>query len=78
MDFETANQLSGQPRGAFQILRSDGDENPISDPNWDYDFQCYFLYQPRPDLYRRIDLRCEQMIEGTLDLSIVLKVCGKS
>lgn len=31
----------------------------------DYDFQCYFLYTKRSDLYRRLDLRCEQMLTGT-------------
>lgn len=33
---------------------------------WDYDFQCYFLYQHRADLYPRVDLRCEQMVIGLL------------
>ncbi|XP_024375389.1 tRNA dimethylallyltransferase 9 isoform X2 [Physcomitrium patens] len=28
----------------------------------DYDFQCYFFYQHRKELYHCIDLRCEQMI----------------
>ena len=33
---------------------------------WDYDFQCYFLYQHRADLYPRVDIRCEQMIPELL------------
>ena len=28
----------------------------------DFDFRCFFLHRPRIDLYRRIDLRCEQMV----------------
>ncbi|KAG6546366.1 hypothetical protein Mapa_012407 [Marchantia paleacea] len=31
-------------------------------PQLDYDFQCYFLYRERMDLYRRIDRRCEEML----------------
>ncbi|BBN18495.1 tRNA dimethylallyltransferase [Marchantia polymorpha subsp. ruderalis] len=31
-------------------------------PQLDYDFQCYFLYRERMDLYRRIDQRCEEML----------------
>jgi tRNA A37 N6-isopentenylltransferase MiaA len=33
---------------------------------WDYDFQCYFLYQHRADLYPHVDIRCEQMIPELL------------
>jgi tRNA dimethylallyltransferase len=33
-----------------------------------YDFRCWFLYRPREHLYRRIEQRCEQMLEmGFLD-----------
>lgn len=32
----------------------------------DYDFQCYFMYTQRMDLYRRIDQRCEEMLTGSL------------
>ncbi|KAG6548363.1 hypothetical protein Mapa_010142 [Marchantia paleacea] len=31
----------------------------------DYDFQCYFMYTQRMDLYRRIDQRCEEMLTDT-------------
>lgn len=52
-------QVSGQPLGAFEdyALRHEWD--------YEYDFQCYFLYQHRAELYRWIDLRCEQMVAGT-------------
>lgn len=33
----------------------------------DYDFQCYFLYQHRADLYPRVDIRCEQMVPALLE-----------
>ncbi|XP_024398392.1 tRNA dimethylallyltransferase 9 isoform X2 [Physcomitrium patens] len=38
------------------------DNMDIPEWDYDYDFQCYFLYQNRAELYRWIDLRCEQMI----------------
>lgn len=57
-------QTSGQPKSAFSKLRNDDEDNVIEGANWDYDFHCYFLYQPRPDLYRKIDERCEQMVQG--------------
>lgn len=55
--------VSGQSRGVFpsphnyKLDHTDGSE-------WDcnYDFQCYFLYQQRAELYRWIDLRCEHML----------------
>ncbi|GLU15347.1 hypothetical protein SLE2022_318450 [Rubroshorea leprosula] len=31
----------------------------------DYEFICFFLSSPRLDLYRLIDLRCEEMLTGT-------------
>jgi tRNA dimethylallyltransferase len=58
-------QVSGQPRGAFRkpynysLGHMDG-----SEWDYDYDFQCYFLYQHRAELYHWIDLRCEQMVAG--------------
>ena len=39
----------------------------------DFDFRCFFLHRPRADLYRRIDLRCEQMVERGL-LQVGLKI----
>ena len=32
----------------------------------DFDFRCFFLHRPRVELYRRIDLRCEQMVQRGL------------
>lgn len=61
-------KTSGQPKSAFSKLRNDDEDNVVEGANWDYDFHCYFLYQPRPDLYRKIDQRCEQMVqEGLLE-----------
>ncbi len=34
---------------------------------WDYDFQCYFLHKNRAELFRRLDLRCEQQIMTLLE-----------
>ncbi|MQL88163.1 hypothetical protein Taro_020718 [Colocasia esculenta] len=31
----------------------------------DYDFTCFFLSSPRVDLYRYIDVRCEEMLMGS-------------
>ncbi|CCB86292.1 MULTISPECIES: tRNA (adenosine(37)-N6)-dimethylallyltransferase MiaA [Parachlamydia] len=31
-----------------------------------YDFRCWFLYRPKEHLYRRIDHRCEKMVEAGL------------
>lgn len=33
-----------------------------------YDFRCWFLYRPKPNLYQRIEERCDQMLQqGFLD-----------
>jgi hypothetical protein len=32
----------------------------------DYDCRCFFLYRPRIELYRLIDARVEQMVDGGL------------
>ena len=39
----------------------------LGDGEWDYDFQCYFLYQHRADLYPRVDYRCELMVPDLLE-----------
>lgn len=58
-------QVSGQPRGAFpKPYNYSLDHMDCSEWDYDYDFQCYFLYQHRADLYQWIDLRCEQMVAG--------------
>lgn len=38
----------------------------------DYDFLCFFLSSPRLDLYRSIDLRCEDMLSGKYLLVVLL------
>lgn len=60
------NQASGLPRGAFPRTRIVDESCSNGKTKGDYDFQCYFLYQPRPVLYQKIDLRCEEMVAGTL------------
>lgn len=58
-------QVSGQPRGAFpKPYNYTLDHMDGSEWDYDYDFQCYFLYQHRAELYHWIDLRCEQMVAG--------------
>ena len=50
--------VTGQPRAANNL--------DVSAP-LDYDFRCYFLApKERVDLYRSIDLRCEEMLLGGL------------
>lgn len=36
----------------------------ITSKDLDYDFICFFLSSPRVDLYRSLDLRCEDMLLG--------------
>lgn len=48
---------------------------PVSRFSWkdrappiDYDYRCWFVYRPRESLYKRIEARCEKMLEaGLLD-----------
>ena len=35
--------------------------------DWDFDFQCYFLYQHGADLFRKVDIRSEQMVPAPLE-----------
>lgn len=51
---------------AFPAYRN---ENIIGD--LDYEFICFFLSSQRIDLYRHIDLRCEEMLIGAINSSIV-------
>eukprot|EP00262_Sarcandra_glabra_P007236 TRINITY_DN19913_c0_g1_i2.p1 TRINITY_DN19913_c0_g1~~TRINITY_DN19913_c0_g1_i2.p1 ORF type:complete len:458 (-),score=67.07 TRINITY_DN19913_c0_g1_i2:282-1655(-) len=46
------------------IVATDGPEEHIS-KDLDYDFICFFLSTQRVDLYRSIDLRCEEMLTGS-------------
>lgn len=62
-------QVSGQPRGLlcpkpYNYMLDVHMDEPEYDCDSEYDFQCYFLYQHRAELYRWIDLRCEQMVAG--------------
>ncbi|KAG0566699.1 hypothetical protein KC19_7G082200 [Ceratodon purpureus] len=38
-----------------------------SGADWDYDFQAYFLYQHRADLFPRVDIRCEIQVPALLE-----------
>ncbi|CAA7396030.1 unnamed protein product [Spirodela intermedia] len=66
---------SGSPPSAFPVPYESFKKQLISSPSsqrsdgaadalrsLDYDFICFFLSTPRLDLYRSIDLRCEEMI----------------
>ena len=46
---------TGQPRSKLNL----DTRAPL-----DYDFRCFYLDRPRVSLYRRIDLRCEQMLQN--------------
>ena len=46
---------TGRPRSDFNLNTG----TPL-----DFDIRCFFLDRPRISLYRRIDLRCEQMLQG--------------
>lgn len=60
-------QTCGQPRGVFpKPFNYTQDHMDGSEWDYDYDFQCYFLYQHRAELYHWIDYRCEQMLAGKL------------
>ncbi|CAK9277556.1 unnamed protein product [Sphagnum jensenii] len=58
-------KVSGHPCAAFPKPCNYREDGVNGDTEWDYDFQCYFLYQHRADLYHWIDLRCEQMVAET-------------
>ncbi|CAK9875997.1 unnamed protein product [Sphagnum jensenii] len=60
-------KVSGCPGAAFlkTCNYSQNGSNVGDTTEWDYDFQCYFLYQHRSELYHWIDLRCEQMVAET-------------
>jgi tRNA dimethylallyltransferase len=48
-------------------------KEPVSSLSWktrqipdDYDYRCWFVFRPREHLYKRIDKRCEKMVEKGL------------
>ena len=45
--------VTGKPRAELDL----DTEKPL-----DYDFRCFFMDRPRDELYRRIDVRCEEML----------------
>ena len=75
-------QSSGLPPSAFQLpydsFKAQFDSDVSDDSHdideikegrskdLDYDFACFFLSSPRLDLYRSIDLRCEDMVSGMI------------
>lgn len=75
-DPESAEELKTVPNNYYRLLRvleillATG--RPRSDLNLDtaapltYDFRCFFLDRPRAELYRRIDVRCEEMLRDGL------------
>ena len=79
-DLESADRLRTEVNNQYrlkrvlEILLSTG--KPLSALNLDvkapldYDFRCFFLNRPRIQLYDRIGLRCEQMVQnGLLEVS---------
>ena len=48
---------SGSPPSSFPLPSSINSESDL-----DYEFLCFFLSSPRLNLYRSIDLRCEEMV----------------
>lgn len=67
---------------ALEILTLTGKQ--VSRLSWkgrrkprNYDFRCWFLYRPKEHLYRRIDHRCDKMIEeGLLEEVVELQKKG--
>ena len=54
---------------ALEIITLTGKK--VSELTWknrkkqqNYDFRCWFLFRPRESLYRRIEARCDQMVES--------------
>uniref|UniRef100_A0ACD5T8Q3 Uncharacterized protein n=1 Tax=Avena sativa TaxID=4498 RepID=A0ACD5T8Q3_AVESA len=63
---------SGSPPSAFTLPYSSFQDTKLTDSpmdcqvkEMDYDFLCIFLASPRVELYRSIDLRCEEMLADT-------------
>ncbi len=62
--------LTGKRVSEFPKPGSDLSQSP-------FDFQCYFIYYPRPVLYPRIEKRCEEMIEsGLIEETERMLSCG--
>lgn len=76
-------KASGVPRNSFNLLYTEtegvselGESESLeisrkhtrSTEDLDYDFLCFFLYNPRETLYRFIDQRCEEMLTGNMGL----------
>lgn len=57
-------RASGSPPSAFAVPYDEFQGGDVA-KNLDYDFICLFLSGPRVDLYRAIDLRCEEMLMET-------------
>lgn len=67
---------------ALEIITLSGSK--VSDLSWkqrhkplNYDFRCWFLFRPREHLYKRINRRCERMVEaGFIDEVKALVAAG--
>ncbi|KAJ4775524.1 tRNA dimethylallyltransferase [Rhynchospora pubera] len=59
---------AGAPPSAFPIpydeLRNQDPSTDLEVKDLDYEFICIFLSMPRVELYRSIDLRCEEMVRN--------------
>lgn len=85
-------QSTGSPPSAFPIPYDsfkEQMESSVSNPSpdtisssnqpsedLDYDFICFFLSSQRTELYRMIDLRCEEMLKGTCFRYLVVLLCS--
>jgi tRNA A37 N6-isopentenylltransferase MiaA len=58
---------TGQPRSKLNL----DTKAPL-----DYDIRCFYLDRPRISLYRRIDLRCEQMLQGGM-LQVLVRASAR-
>ena len=50
--------------GELDDLEISMKQSPNNTQDLEYDFLCFFLYNPRETLYRFIDQRCEEMLTG--------------
>ena len=69
----TRMQLTSSQKGSYPLLRISAQADvPINqDSPLDFDFRPFFLHCRREHLYRRIDARCEEMVQrGLLQVTL--------
>lgn len=75
-DPAAAQRVSAEVNNYYRLMRvleivmhtgkSLAEFEPAADAPLDYDFRCFFLQRPRLELFQRIDLRVEQMVDRGL------------